>query len=514
MPNRNVFAHCIQGADHIKRCQPCQDFSASHQNEKVSVVAVADGHGSPQYFRSHVGSKFAVETAMKAILAFTENQDSGFSELGVSALHTKLKQLASHIIGAWQESVDQHQSAFPLCNDSKFGGLEAHHQKGYLNNPKPHHVHQAYGTTLIAAAFSENYWFGFQIGDGKCLALYEDGTWHQPIPWDSKCYLNVTTSICDTDALWEFRYWFGYESTTGELYEFTCGPERETQPSIRKTFHRPIAVFMGSDGVDDSFTAFENDKQLENLYRSIFVSHAKEGFESLNVQIRQLAEKMAHQGSRDDVSMAGILSMPSDGLVKLFALQEKQEANEKKRAECQKEIEAKKKRCLETKQEMDKISLHLAGLEAEYQQEQQRLSSEIRPYIAHLQLARGKCKNPRKTPTNGVYAKTDHYLLNGRVVNVSPNASHSLKEKELRKIERELQRMQLLEEESVKRLKSLSGQINDLKVSISSYRHLLQTIQAEWGKVRKEFESLELEAVFLERSLREVDFSKSGFKIL
>ena len=87
---------------------------------------------------------------------------------------------------------------------------------------------------------TDEYSFGLQIGDGKCVYIDADGKFSEPIPWDENCQLNVTTSICDSDAIDEFRY-FVTENT-------------------------PTAVFIGSDGIDDSYAS---DEELYALYRSI-----------------------------------------------------------------------------------------------------------------------------------------------------------------------------------------------------------------------------------------------------
>ena len=54
---------------------------------------------------------------------------------------------------------------------------------------------------------------------------------YEPIPWDEDCQANITTSICDSEAIEEFRYCFMKES--------------------------PVATLMGTDGIDDSYANFE-----------------------------------------------------------------------------------------------------------------------------------------------------------------------------------------------------------------------------------------------------------------
>ena len=61
------FAHSVQGYNHIKANKVCQDASGECNFEDVSIIAVADGHGSDNYIRTDRGSKFAVSAALTAI---------------------------------------------------------------------------------------------------------------------------------------------------------------------------------------------------------------------------------------------------------------------------------------------------------------------------------------------------------------------------------------------------------------------------------------------------------------
>ena len=49
-----------------------------------------------------------------------------------------------------------------------------------------------YGCTLMCYVQAPTYWFAFHLGDGKCFAFANDGTWKEPIPWDDRCFLNKT----------------------------------------------------------------------------------------------------------------------------------------------------------------------------------------------------------------------------------------------------------------------------------------------------------------------------------
>ena len=128
---------------------------------------------------------------------------------------------------------------------------------------------------MIAVCTTNEGWFGIHIGDGKCVELCADGSISEPIPWDDACEQNITTSICDSDAIDEFRYVVQKDS--------------------------PAAIFIGSDGIDDSYPS---ELELHELYRSIFLIFAEHGGEVGSSEVRDYLPKITRRGSGDDVSIA------------------------------------------------------------------------------------------------------------------------------------------------------------------------------------------------------------------
>lgn len=216
------FAHSVQGYNHIKANKVCQDASGECHFEDVSIIAVADGHGSDNYIRTDRGSKFAVSAALTAIKAFVqEARENHLSTVPDS--ETELIQVSKNILARWYTQVENDVACEPFQPEELAKVSEKYKQRyasGQYNA-------KAYGTTLIAVCMTSEGWFGIHIGDGKCVELLENGTLCEPIPWDEACEQNITTSICDSDAIEEFRY------------------------VIQKDF--PAAIFIGSDGIDDSY---------------------------------------------------------------------------------------------------------------------------------------------------------------------------------------------------------------------------------------------------------------------
>lgn len=282
-----------QGESHIATGKVCQDYSYSKVYENGDAIAiVCDGHGGKRYFRSDIGAKIAAETAEQKVKAFIEEAGSSLLN-GVpftrhatiseqianhdfdktSNIERAFRQLFGSIIFEWNARVLVHASQNPISESEK-EGLEERWIKDFEEKRS---LEKVYGCTLIVYAYTPRFWFAFQIGDGKCFACNENGNWSEPIPWDDRCFLNKTTSICDSDAIDEFRYC--YEGT-GEY---------------------PIAMILGSDGIDDSFGAEENQ---ENFYVQILKSIAKSGRDATLAEIKTTLPQLSKIGSQDDMSIA------------------------------------------------------------------------------------------------------------------------------------------------------------------------------------------------------------------
>lgn len=268
------FAFSAQGYNHIKSDKVCQDASASYSDDLMTIAVVADGHGSDNYPRTDRGSRFAVEATVAAIKEFVNTVESSAIDITVEA-DPYLEQLSKNILASWHAAVDED---LDKCHfyEEELSKVSDKYKKRYLSGEK---TEKAYGTTLIAACQTPNYWFGLQIGDGKCVCISKDGSMFEPIPWDEDCQANITTSICDSEAIDEFRYCLLKES--------------------------PVATLMGTDGIDDSYA---NDEELYVLYRSILTIFAEHGRETGETEIQEFLPKLSRKGSGDDVSIAGIIS--------------------------------------------------------------------------------------------------------------------------------------------------------------------------------------------------------------
>ena len=240
----------------------------------MAVVVVADGHGSDNYPRTDRGSSFAVEATITAIREFVKTVEDSVIDISEDS-DSYLEQLAKNILANWYAAVDADLEKYPF-SEEELSKVSDKYKKRYMSGQRQE---KAYGTTLIAVCQTRNYWFGMQIGDGKCVCISQDGSMYEPIPWDEDCQANITTSICDSEAIEEFRYCFMKE----------C----------------PVATLMGTDGIDDSYADAE---EMYVLYRSILAIFAEHGRETGESEIQAFLPGLSRKGSGDDVSIAGIVS--------------------------------------------------------------------------------------------------------------------------------------------------------------------------------------------------------------
>ncbi len=301
--NAKSFSLSAQGASHIRKNKECQDASGHYYDEKMAIAIVCDGHGGDDYMRSAFGSQFACNAAERNIKSFMENitKDKFFEDP-----EKLIVDLEASIINVWNQLIYAHYEKNPFTEE-ELSGISEKAKKRYTQDGR---IESAYGTTLIAVAMTSEFWFGIQIGDGKCVAVNPEGKFVQPIPWNEKCFLNATTSICDSDALTNFRHFYHTKL--------------------------PVAVFVGSDGIDDCFI---NNEQLNNLYKTIVYSFGTSEFDEAIDGLKDYLPRLSAKGSGDDVSIASILDfdlLPELEIVKDFDREKEKarvEENARKKAE-------------------------------------------------------------------------------------------------------------------------------------------------------------------------------------
>jgi serine/threonine protein phosphatase PrpC len=269
------------------------------------MAIVCDGHGGEPYFRSQYGSQFAVEIAKKAIRSFVDSmEDSSFTVKGKRSVfedkpftdygtndgkeheidnhaHKALMWLFSSIISQWNDRIAKDACERDLDEWEQIHVDQKYKDDFHAKQQDPSATFEKiYGCTLMAYVQTPTYWFAFHIGDGKFVTVHNEGNgieFRQPIPWDERCFLNKTTSLCDSHVLEEFRYCYQGDGSF------------------------PRAVFLGSDGMDDSYGDGDN---LYNFYTQLFKIIIRKGNEKALDELKKSLPIISKRGSKDDMSVA------------------------------------------------------------------------------------------------------------------------------------------------------------------------------------------------------------------
>lgn len=279
--NIKFFHKTVQGASHKKKNKICQDASTCGEVEiegkKAYFSVVCDGHGGNDYMRSNIGSELGVKVASEYIVKFiqkaTKNMLNNDQHYG-----RQLRYLSEMILKNWREAVKNHLDENPFTEE-EFLNISEKAKKRYTMLEQER-FYSAYGTTMIAVGYTEDYAFALHLGDGKCISVDKEGNFEQLVPWDENCFLNATTSMCDSDAINEFR----------------CHYFKEP----------PAVIFIASDGVDDCFA---NNEKMYHFYKTLLFSISKEGFDDSVKELEEYLPRMSAKGSGDDISIGAIIDM-------------------------------------------------------------------------------------------------------------------------------------------------------------------------------------------------------------
>ena len=274
-----TFHHTCIGASHLTSGRPCQDASFSGTIGNLHMAIVSDGHGGERYVRSEWGARFAVDAAREIILqsALIPWQDPSERLLYIEEL-----------VSLWKLKVMSHYMSHPLSSTEQsiiYRSLAIEH---ILSTQE---IYTLYGCTLMAACIHEDGWFAFQIGDGKCVTIHPTPSYttlhnptpyttltSEPVPDDERCFLNMTTSLCEAFAESSFRY---------------AGGDKDSIPS---------AIFLGTDGIDTSWGSRE---LLHDFYLEI-LKHCSSR-ETILQELREVLPKLSEKGSHDDMSIAALV---------------------------------------------------------------------------------------------------------------------------------------------------------------------------------------------------------------
>ncbi|HEX8088193.1 MAG TPA: PP2C family serine/threonine-protein phosphatase [Blastocatellia bacterium] len=286
-----VIGSSVIGASHIRAGLPNQDAVGWLQKTGAGrslIVAASDGHGSAKYFRSHVGSRLAVEAAIALGQEFLNGQPD---IKNLSAIkRTAEERLPREMSRRWTEAVEAHIKSSPISAEEmdaleKKDGVAARE----AIQEKPSH---AYGATILIVLVEESFILYLQLGDGDILLVSDGGDVERPLPKDERLFANETTSLSSQNAWSDFRFSF----------QTLVGPP-------------PALILLSTDGYANSFIS---DEAFLKIGKDFLDMIRADGLDKVNANLETWLSEASAAGSGDDITLAIVcrtdaLSSPGHG---------------------------------------------------------------------------------------------------------------------------------------------------------------------------------------------------------
>ena len=267
---RYVFGTSVKGATHERNGLPLQDNCKIEEiSDKITILAVADGHGSSKCPRSDRGSLIAVNTFCSVIKNYLLNY--GKEKDGLTNLVTFLNRegdmrFAQDICEEWQARVKQ--SFYKNKDESVVD------EEGNIDWKK---VYSLYGTTLLGMLITDTFVFSFQIGDGDINYITADEI--SPLVEPEKFLGTETHSLSKVDA------W------------------RNAVASVRRknvADDTPYLYMLSTDGLANSYVSQEEFYKTCREYYEMIEQH---GYEAVRDNLEKWLKETSELGCGDDITV-------------------------------------------------------------------------------------------------------------------------------------------------------------------------------------------------------------------
>lgn len=267
---RYIYGECVKGATHERNGLPLQDSKRIDEiSERITILAVADGHGSDKCPRSDRGSTMAVNSfcdTMKKYLLSYGTQEEGMPNLIAFLNREGDMRFAQDVCNEWQTRVKQS-----FYKDKDESLIDA---DGNIDWPK---VYSLYGTTLLGMLITDSFVFTFQIGDGDINLVTADSV--SPMVEPEKFLGTETHSISKVDA------W------------------RKSVASLRRKdieAEEPYLYMLSTDGFVNSYAS---DEEFEKTCKDYYDMIGQHGFDAVKDNLGKWLKETSQLGCGDDVTV-------------------------------------------------------------------------------------------------------------------------------------------------------------------------------------------------------------------
>lgn len=267
---RYICEGIVKGATHVRNQMPCQDNKKIIKiSDKITIIALADGHGSSKCPRSDRGSMIAVNSFYHIMKKYLEIY--GEDEEDITHLMTFLNRegdvrFAQDVCEEWQARVKQS------FYKNKVEGMT--NEDSSIKWPS---VFSLYGTTLLGMLITDSFVFSFQIGDGDISAVTKDEV--EPLVEPEKFLGTETHSLSKPDA------WRKAVTSVHRL-------EAESRESYM--------YILSTDGFANSYTS---DKEYQKTCRDYLQMIRKYGIDVVQKNLKKWLTETSELGCGDDITV-------------------------------------------------------------------------------------------------------------------------------------------------------------------------------------------------------------------
>ncbi|HJQ67746.1 MAG TPA: PP2C family serine/threonine-protein phosphatase [Blastocatellia bacterium] len=272
-----VIGRSVRGASHERTGLANQDaigwMQVQGEGQRL-IVAVSDGHGSAKYFRSHIGSRLAIKTALALGQEFLDGQPDLKNLTTVK--RTAEERLPQEMARQWTEAVKLHIESDPLSDD-ELGELEKTDgpaaRESIATNPI-----RAYGATIVMAIVEGSFILYLQLGDGDILLVSDSGEVTRALPNDERLFANETTSLGSQNSWPDFR--FAFQTLVGDP---------------------PALILLSTDGYANSFV---NEDAFLKVGKDMLEILRAESIVAVDQSLEGWLTEASTAGSGDDTTLA------------------------------------------------------------------------------------------------------------------------------------------------------------------------------------------------------------------
>ncbi len=264
---RSIYGRSVKGASHVRSGTQCQDsYRIDETSKDISIIAVADGHGSEKSPKSKTGSTIAVNTFRDVIAQYLVNYAKKPGELITYLNRDGQIKFAQDICEEWQRRVRNNYSKSkeekPVDKDGK---------------TKWEDVYRMYGTTLLGLLITPTYVFAFQIGDGDIVFIDKENI--SPVVETEKILGTETHSLSKTDA-----------------WKHAVSAVRRKDVNV----DTPYLYMLTTDGFINSYVSEDEYKKSCREYYNMIGEH---GFKKVSTNLEAWLQETSELGCGDDITM-------------------------------------------------------------------------------------------------------------------------------------------------------------------------------------------------------------------